>query len=206
MGRRGVERRTSARRYVGHLGLARRPVAGGVARRRRLSGPGVAGRGPSRVGLVARDRNLRRAGAVLEIFGGADDPWRAAVSLNRAPQPPLAVTAAALCRRLRRTGPVSAGADLECAARLGLVFVSGRARRRSSLPVRAIGGDWRRGPLLSAVDLAAAGHVRSGRVAPRPLGSKPLAARLPGGAADRLLHRGRGCGAISCSTGRPPAI
>ncbi len=109
-------------------------------------------------------------------------------SADRAGKPPLAVATASLCRRSRRAGGVHAGPDLECAARLGVVSVPGRSGGGSLQPARAGFDARRRRAVPAAVDMAAVGRVRVRRAAPGTGRQRALAPRMPGGAADHLLH------------------
>jgi hypothetical protein len=176
------------RRDRRYLGAARWPAIRRLARCDPLPSRGVTHRWKGGLGVVAGHRRLRGSGAVLQIFGGSDDPRRDRFSADRAGKPPLAVATASLCRRSRRAGDIRAGPVLECAARLGVVSVPGRSGG-GSLPPAGAGFDARRRRLVSvAVDLVAVGRVRVRRAAPGTGRQKTLAPGMPGGAADCFLH------------------
>ena len=174
---------------TGSLGPAGRPADRGIARCRAVPRHSTAGRGPGGLGLVARRRDLRRSRAAVEIFGGLDHPRGDRLSAERTRWPPLAAPPASLRRRLHRHHRLPAGADLECPARLDLAVVPGRAGGRPFRPVRP-GCDARRGgAVLPPLGLGAVDDLRLGRAAARAPRPPALAARLPRGAADRVLYR-----------------
>ena len=84
--------------------------------------------------VVGGGRAMRRAGAVFQVFRGADHCGRGAVSAAQRAASPLVAPAGTLPRRRPRAAGVFAGARLERHAWLGVVRVPGRAGGGVTVP------------------------------------------------------------------------